>query len=162
MSQDPTLADVLLQPREVAFLLMFVSDARDKDGRTEGSALAEDALRDTHQTLVGEMKIEHAPAGAWTGKLVTGETCGAVAAGKPQPKDKNAQALFKVWQHHARGNGNIPGGLVGRLGDKVKRIHPLEHPRWLGQPAREEDGVAGAALRCRPRLGAGGGRGPAG
>ncbi len=124
---DPSLADVMLQPREVAFLLMFASDSRDKDGRTEGSAFAEGALRDTHETLVAELKIELAPAGAWTGKIKTGETSGRLAAGRPQPKDKNAQALFNVWQHHFRGNGNIPGGLMGRLRDKVNQFIRLNN-----------------------------------
>ena len=134
VAKEPTLTDVMLQPREVAFLLMFVSDSKDKDGRTDGSFLAEDALKDTHQTMVAEMKIEHAPAGAWTGKLVTGETSGAVAAGKPQPKNKEAQALFKVWQDHARRNGKIPGGLVGRLGDKVKEFIRLNTGDASGDP----------------------------
>src|SRR6185503_19688485 len=39
---------------------------------------------------------------------------------KPQPKDKEARALFQFWKENARKDGNIPGGLVGRLGDKVK------------------------------------------
>ena len=63
-----------------------------------------------------------AAGGAWTGKLVTGATSGAVAAGEPQPKDKKARPFFKVWQDNARRNGNIPGGLVGRLGDNVKEL----------------------------------------
>ena len=43
-------------------------------------------------------------------------------AATPQPKDKEAQALFNLWQDHARKNGNIPGGLIGRLGDKTKEF----------------------------------------
>jgi hypothetical protein len=56
-----------------------------------------------------------APAGAWKGELSTGETSGAAAADKPQPKDKKAQALFKKWQDSARINGKIPGGALGSL-----------------------------------------------
>ena len=118
----PSLTEVTLQPREVAFLIMLVSDQKNKDGRTGGSFIAEDTLKDARQTLVAELKIENAPAGAWTGKLVTGETSGAAAAGKPQPKDKAAQALFRMWQDHARSDGTIPGGLVGRLGGKAKEF----------------------------------------
>ena len=33
----------------------------------------------------------------------------------PQPKGKDAQSLFKVWQDGARTNGNIPGGALGSL-----------------------------------------------
>jgi len=120
VSKDPTGTDVMLQPREVVFLLMFVSDWKSGDGRTPGSIFAEDALKDTHQTMVAEMQIENAPAGAWTGKLVTGETSGEVAAGKPQPKHEDAQTLFKQWQASARTDGEIPGALVGKLGAKVK------------------------------------------
>jgi beta-lactamase regulating signal transducer with metallopeptidase domain len=118
---DPTQTDVRLRPREVAFLLMFASDLR-WNGHTEGADTADAALRNPRETLVAELKIEQAPAGAWTGKLVTGETTAAVAAGRPQPKDKTAQALFQVWQDNARRSGTIPGGLVGRLGDKVKEF----------------------------------------
>jgi hypothetical protein len=50
-SGDPSVAEQL-QPREVAFLLVFVSDRKDKDGRTSGSVLTEGTIMDTHQTLV--------------------------------------------------------------------------------------------------------------
>ena len=122
VSNDPTLADVLLEPRELVFLLMFSRGSKDADGNTEGSALAKGVLRDTRETLVAELNIEHAAAGAWSGKLVTGETTGAVAVGQPQPKDKSARELFKLWQLHVRGNGKFPGGLVGRLGNTVKEL----------------------------------------
>jgi beta-lactamase regulating signal transducer with metallopeptidase domain len=131
---DPTLADVTLQPRDAAFLLMFVSDWRDKAGRTEGSAIAEGTLKDWRETLVAELKIVHAPAGAWTGKLVTGETSGAAAAGKPQPRNREAQALFKVWEDNARRSGNIPGGLVGHLGDKVNEFIRINTGDASGDP----------------------------
>ncbi len=39
----------------------------------------------------------------------------AAAAGKPQPKDKNSQALFRKWQAGARIDGRIPGGALGSL-----------------------------------------------
>ncbi len=121
-ARDPGLGDHMLQPRELTFLLMLPPDTKSSDGRTAGSLIAQGTLDDTRQTLVAELNIEHAQAGAWTGKLVTGETTGAVAAGQPQPKDKTAQALFKVWRDNARRNGAIPGGLVGRVGDKVKEF----------------------------------------
>lgn len=82
VANDPTGTDVTLQPGEVAFLPMF--ESRSEDGRTSGSLLAEGALKDTRQTLVAELQIENAPADAWTGRLVTGETSGALAAGQPQ------------------------------------------------------------------------------
>lgn len=121
-AREPALGDLTLQPREVVFLPMFIMDPKRADGRTVGSMLAEYAIKDTHQTLVAHLKIEKAPAGAWTGKVVTGETSGAAAAGQQQPKTKEAKALFKMWQENARINGDIPAGFVARLGDKVKEF----------------------------------------
>ena len=86
--KDPTLADVMLQPRDVAFLLMFPLDPKGSGGHTVGSIIAEDALKDTLQTLIAELKIEQAQAGGWTGRLATGETSGAAAACKPQPSGR--------------------------------------------------------------------------
>jgi beta-lactamase regulating signal transducer with metallopeptidase domain len=144
IDEKPTLTDVMLEPREIAFLLIFVSDPKGEDGRTSGSLMAEDVLKDTRDTLVGELKIEHAAAGAWTGKLITGETTGSVAAGQPQPKDKSGQALINVWRHHARGNGNIPGGLVDRLGAKVKEFIRLNIGDGFGNPhARKMEALVG-------------------
>jgi beta-lactamase regulating signal transducer with metallopeptidase domain len=128
-AREPSWGDIKLQPQEVAFLPVFdpankLNVAADPtlDKHTIGSHLAEDALKDAHQTLFAEIQIADAPADAWTGKLRTGETSGADAAGYPKPKDKDAQALYKMWHDHARANGNFPGGLVGRLGEKIKEF----------------------------------------
>src|SRR5262249_7932287 len=75
----PRLGDLMLQPGEVAFLKMFSPDAKGSDGQTMGSIIAQGTLIDAHQSLVAELKIDQAPTGAWTGKLVTGETSGAAA-----------------------------------------------------------------------------------
>ena len=69
----------MLQPREVGFLLLFSAE-KNAEGQTSGELIAEGAMKDAHQTLIAELKIEHASAGGWTGKLVTGETTGAEAA----------------------------------------------------------------------------------
>jgi beta-lactamase regulating signal transducer with metallopeptidase domain len=130
----PALGDLMLQPREVAFLLMFLPDSKVLDGHTIGSAIADFTLKDPRQTLVAHLHIEKAPAGAWTGKLRTGETSGAAAAGEPLSKNKEAQALFKMWQDHARKNGDIPGGLVARLGDKVKYFIRINTGDVSGDP----------------------------
>jgi len=82
----------MLQPREAAFLLMFAPDAKKTAGRTPGSIIAEQACTDPHETLAAVIKIEQAPAGAWTGKLVTPETTGAVAAGNPASPPTTAPA----------------------------------------------------------------------
>jgi RNA polymerase sigma factor (sigma-70 family) len=85
----PTRTDVVLQPREVAFLLLFPPDRfppRPKDGPSAGSVIADVLLKGTRYTLVAHLHIAKAPAGAWTGKLVTGETGGAAAAGAAEEK----------------------------------------------------------------------------
>lgn len=131
---QPSLADVIVQPRDVVSLVLFPVGLKNPNERTPGSFVADDTLHDTHQTLVAHLTIEHAPAGAWTGKLVTGETSGAVAMGKPQLEGKEAQALFKMWQDQARTNGNIPGGLIARLGDKVNEFIRLNTGDASGDP----------------------------
>lgn len=83
VDKEPTLTDVLLQPHEVAFLLMFSRDSKRPDGRTTGSFIADGALKDTHQSMIADLRIEQARTGAWTGKLISGETSGAAAEGKP-------------------------------------------------------------------------------
>ena len=50
-----------------------------------GSTIADDVLNLPRYSLVSHMHIEKAPAGAWTGKLVTGETSGAAAEIKSDP-----------------------------------------------------------------------------
>lgn len=82
LSKEPTLVSVLLQPRDAVLLLMFPPDSKGSDRRTPGSVIAEAALKDPDQTLVGELNIEQAKAGTWAGKLITGETSAAEAAGK--------------------------------------------------------------------------------
>jgi beta-lactamase regulating signal transducer with metallopeptidase domain len=128
-AREPGWGDHTLQPREVAFLPMFDTTTKlnvpadpTLDKHAIGSHMAEDALKDPHQTFFAKVEIDKAPAGAWRGKLKTADTTGADAAGKPQPKDKAGQALFRAWQDHARANGNFPGGLIARLGEKVKEF----------------------------------------
>ncbi|HEX2749002.1 MAG TPA: hypothetical protein VHM91_13435, partial [Verrucomicrobiales bacterium] len=69
-----------------------------------------------------ELKIEKAPAGAWTGTLRTGDASAYEAQGQPLPKDKKAQELFNLWRHHTRQNGYFPGGLIARLSEKVNEF----------------------------------------
>ena len=52
------------------------------------------------------MSIEKAPAGAWTGKLASGETRGSMDV--IPPKHKDAQALYKTWTTASRVDGKIP------------------------------------------------------
>jgi hypothetical protein len=133
-AREPALGDHLLQPREVAFLPMFDPDTKatktgdpSVDGRTIGAFFAESLMKDARQTMFAEIEIDKAPEGAWTGKLVTGDTTGAAAAGLPQPKGKEAQSLFRVWQNGARASGKIPGGALeplARTAEKFIRLNP--------------------------------------
>ncbi len=161
-AKDPRLGDVVLQPQEVTFVRVYPAAANGANGRTIGAIIAEELLKDPHQTMVAEIQIEKAPAAAWTGKLVSGEVTGAAAAGRPQPKDKAAQALFNLWEDSARTNGDIPGGLIGRLEDKVKEfIHNNTGDR-SGDPYAKKMEPLVRALGCHARLDAGPGRGPDG
>jgi beta-lactamase regulating signal transducer with metallopeptidase domain/tetratricopeptide (TPR) repeat protein len=38
------------------------------------------------------------------------------------PKHEEAKSLFETWRKYARENGDIPGALIGRLGEKVKEF----------------------------------------
>jgi hypothetical protein len=78
--------DWLLQTREAAFVRLFHSEQKFEDGRTT-SILKENVVSTLGQySFTAEMTIETAPAGAWTGKLVTGATrssADVLEAGKP-------------------------------------------------------------------------------
>jgi hypothetical protein len=92
------------------------------DKHSIGSHLVESALKEPRQSFAARFEIEKAPAGAWTGKLLTADATAAIAAGEPQPKDEEAQALYEIWQNYARTNGHFPGGLIARLSVKVREF----------------------------------------
>jgi beta-lactamase regulating signal transducer with metallopeptidase domain len=128
-AREPGLGNVVLQPREVVILPVFDPDKKldvpadpSLNKHTIGSHLVEGALKEPRESFAATFEIEKAPAGAWTGKLLTADVTAAIAAGKPQPKDKSAQALYEIWQRHARISGNFPGGLIARLTVKVKEF----------------------------------------
>jgi beta-lactamase regulating signal transducer with metallopeptidase domain len=106
----PIRADFLLMPRQAAVLRLF-SD------RTEGPSITSDISTMTFDVTV---TVENAPAGTWTGKLVTPETAALFVAHGLMPTHKDAQALFRVWNASARLHGKIPGALIGLLAESVK------------------------------------------
>ncbi len=120
---EPPQGDFMLQPRETAVLRLFA-------GRTEGSSMAAES---TDLAFVAELKIEKAPPGAWTGTLVTGETSGTFVGYGLAPKDKDARALFNVWSAGARGDGKVPGALIGLLAESVKTF-TKNNPTWETTP----------------------------
>ncbi|MFN0128482.1 MAG: biopolymer transporter ExbD, partial [Verrucomicrobiales bacterium] len=131
-SDEPTHTDVLLQPREVAYLRMMPPL---KEGEHSPEAgLIEGIRKDALQTWAIVLHIATAPEGAWRGKLITADTRCALRDGGPQPKNERAQALFKHWQSSARLNGDIPGGLVRLLHEKVKDFIRANEPDTSGGP----------------------------
>ncbi|HWB03808.1 MAG TPA: M56 family metallopeptidase [Verrucomicrobiales bacterium] len=121
-SNNPPLGDLTLQPGEITTLRMFTPEPQKPGGHTIGQLMTDGAFKDTHQTFMIELKIEKAPAGAWTGKVRTADASAYEATSQPQPKDKKAQALFNMWQHHTRQSGEFPGGLIARLAEKVNEF----------------------------------------
>jgi beta-lactamase regulating signal transducer with metallopeptidase domain len=126
---EPTQTDVTLQPRAVEFLRMYPSSSKGSSKRTRGALMATILMKNAHQNVVATLQIKEAPAGAWTGKLTTGQTTGTDAAGQPEPTGKEAQSLFKVWQYSARADGKIPGGALGslaRAGANFVKFNPTD------------------------------------
>jgi hypothetical protein len=121
----PVAGDWLLQPRESALVRLIHTDDKTPDGQTF-SAMKENIVSAQPQySYTADMTIEKAPAGAWTGMMTTGETRGA--ADVIPTKHVDAQTLYKAWTTAARADGNIPGALIGRLGESVKtfiKINP--------------------------------------
>jgi hypothetical protein len=102
--RDAQKADWTLAPGECGVLWMFTKEERTKDGKTISSLLDKDLGGGTRYHVVVNMEVAKAPEGAWTGKLITGETRGSSdKADAPEPKHKDARALYEIWQRHARG-----------------------------------------------------------
>ncbi len=114
--------DIVLQPRQVHLIDMFDNAPEKAQGRQMGDVMAEGILKMPTQELFAVLKIVHAPAGAWTGKLTTPNTRGAFAAEGPMPSSQPGQALFRYAIDHARLGGDIPGGIVSRLHDLVQEF----------------------------------------
>ena len=101
---------------------------------TVSAGIERDLSKIDGNLAVAEMEVAKAPAGAWTGKLITGQTRGSAdVAAAPAPMHKDARALYEIWQRHARGNGDIPGGLVGELAGGVRRFIRY-NPTWKTVP----------------------------
>ncbi|MDB5355156.1 MAG: hypothetical protein JWN24_1609 [Phycisphaerales bacterium] len=117
-SKEPNGVDVTLQSQEVAFLRLFQEAVKDPNGASAGAAIASDIRQSTRYQLNAALKVDKAPAGAWTGTVTTPNTRAGVGA--EAPKNRKAQELLKVWLHDARLSGKIPGGFIARLGEHMK------------------------------------------
>ena len=80
----PTAVDVTLQPGEVVFVP--VVGLKDTNGESIGALMADDIIKLPRYSFVAHIDIEKPPAGAWAGKLVTGDANGAAAHIKTAPK----------------------------------------------------------------------------
>ncbi|MFO0940728.1 MAG: M56 family metallopeptidase [Pirellulales bacterium] len=135
-ADQPTQTDLLLQPREVVYLRML--PAVKEDERSAESGLIDGLRKDSLQSWEIALKIESAPQDAWKGTLVTAPTRAAVSVLSPQPKSKEGRSLYKLWQDYARRNGDIPGGLLNILDDKVKEFIRNNEPDASGGPVAKK------------------------
>ena len=71
VSSEPNGTDATLGPREVLFLRLFTEDAKNTERASHGSMFASTVRQSPGFTLQADLEIAKAPAGAWTGKLVT-------------------------------------------------------------------------------------------
>jgi beta-lactamase regulating signal transducer with metallopeptidase domain len=130
VDDKPAGIDSTLRPGETVFLRLF---APDEQGAARASAeIASGVRRMPDYSLVAEMDISKGPAGAWAGKLTTPDT--RAGLGAEAPKHRAAQELFKAWLQHTRLNGKIPGGLVARLGERVKEFVKANATDKAGAP----------------------------
>jgi beta-lactamase regulating signal transducer with metallopeptidase domain len=119
----PFRTDFTIQPREVAVLRLF-------SARSEGRSITADH---PPLTFTAELTVSNAPAGNWTGTLVTADTIALFSAYGLMPKSKDAQELFTTWNASARGNEMIPGGLIRLLAESVLTFTKL-NPAWEKTP----------------------------
>ena len=136
VSEAPNGSDATLGPREVLFLRLFVESAKDTEKASHGAMLASAARQGPLVTMLADMEISKAPAGAWTGMLVTPESRAGVGAEAPQ--NPKAQALFKAWLYHARVNGKVPGGHIARLRERVKEFVRSNLADKAGEPTAKK------------------------
>jgi beta-lactamase regulating signal transducer with metallopeptidase domain len=129
---DPQVsaADWRLKPGQCGMLRLYTKEEGDKNGTIPSSAIESDLSKIGLYHAIVQMEITKAPEGAWTGKLVTGQTRGSAdSADAPAPMHKDARALYEVWQRYARANDDIPGALVGELAAAVTTFIKY-NPTW--------------------------------
>ena len=121
--KDTAKAEWHLQPGHCGVLRMFTKEESNDDGKTVSAGIEGDLSKIDRNHAVAEMEIAKAPAGAWTGKLITGKTRGSADVFTAlAPMHKDAKALLEVWQRYARANGDFPGALVGELAAVVRQF----------------------------------------
>ena len=119
----PTGGRFSLQAREVAKLWFPSLESKERTITAEDPAI----------TFTAELKIENAPTGAWSGKLVSADTIWMFSAFGLAPRDKPSQSLFVTWNAIALRNAMIPGALIGQLGESVQTFIK-NNPTWKTTP----------------------------
>lgn len=114
-----TGTDVELQPREVVMIDQFYGEQPNRKGQTASAAIVDVIIHNPSLSYSSLLNLVSAPQGAWTGKLTTPSSRGALSAMGPLPKNEQAQRFFRYCLDHARLNGDIPGGTINLLRDKV-------------------------------------------
>lgn len=124
-TNDPKPADLdyRLEPGEVVVVRLFPSGRRG----------ANIATGEPGMTFTGELKLENAAPGAWSGTLRTAETSSIFTAYGRLPKDKDAQELYKRWNAIARDDEKIPGALIGLLAQNIQ-VFTENNPTWRTTP----------------------------
>jgi hypothetical protein len=131
VDDTPAGIDCTLRPREAVFLRLFAPEPK-PGAVSPGSEIASGIRRMSDYSLVAEMEISKAPAGAWTGKLTTPNTRAGVSV--DAPRNRKAQDLFKVWLQHTRVNGRIPGGLIAQVSARVQEFVTANAADKAGAP----------------------------
>ncbi len=119
-SSGGTDTDVVLQPREVVMIDHFYGQKPNEKGLTISASMVDVIIHDPSLSYSGSLNLVTAPASAWSGKLTTPATRGAYSATGVLPKNTEAQKLFRYCLDNARLNGDIPGGMLTRLSEKVQ------------------------------------------
>ncbi len=112
-------ADFQLQPREVAFFRMLLPPGtRNPGGRSAGSIIEASIRHDPDFDLTGKMEIATAPAGAWTGKLLSGEIKGGTAIPVAPTEENQVTPAEGEWTGTLK-NGELDVKLVAADAPKI-------------------------------------------
>ncbi|MCA9139864.1 MAG: hypothetical protein KDB00_23990, partial [Planctomycetales bacterium] len=133
-SSGGTDTDVELKPNQVVMLDIFHGEVPSDKGFTLSAALVDVLLHNGSMLFSASLNLNTAPPNAWSGKLTTPPTRGAVLAKGPLPNDMKSRELFQVFLDHARHNGDIPGGMIKRLEEKVQYFISINTGDQSGDP----------------------------
>ena len=129
-----TNTDVVLKPREVVMIDLFYGQEPIEKGPTINAVMLDTIIHDPSLSYSVSLNLVTAPADSWSGKLTTPATRGAYSATGVLPKNEESQKLFRYCLDHARLHGDIPGGILDRLHDKVRNFIAMNTGDQSGDP----------------------------